>query len=442
MTNSEMPSNVEELKQILNNATNEELSNNLSELIKSYKESNIIKNKKLLKLIFEYVLDNSINKLNPSEVYDYLNIMALNFLELCHLFQNEFNEFVKKFLLELETYILNKNFEEEATKENQLINFSLLISFLTFKLDQPNQLFSNFITLLNIHLTKLQADVKEKFMNFGKKIFFVGILEILSQNVNSFNPFLFNQIEIVLNKISEYLKNNTHPHSISIVENFEIKNFRLLSIEKIFTTNKNSISDFSVDEKYKIISILYFKLTQIILSLVESYKENLTFEVLFRRIFDFVKEIEKHFETQKEILDNSIAIRNKIEEYKFKILEKKNIQFNFMIIKRKPLVSLEPEYDKSFLGSLGDYKPNDEKMMKIMKKKIKSTKKQAVRNLKKEAKVIDVARQKKNYTIYAKRKEELKISNQFYEQQKIEDKKLMTSQSKKRFKIKNKRGKI
>ena len=430
MANSEIPSNIDDLKQILMKATPEELSKNLKELISSYKESNIIKNKKLLKLIFEYVLDCISNKLDSSEIYSYLNLMNSNILELCHLFQTELNEFIKNIFSDLEKYILDKNSAEDFTLENKIINISLLISFLTFKLDQPNQLLSNFITLLNIHLSKFKADCGENFPKFIRKIFNIGVLETICHNVNCFNPVLYNQIEITLMSISDYLKkNNIQSLESEIDEKLESKVFCILG---------NKLSHFSQEEKIKTIHSLYLKLTKIILSVIEKNKENLNFDVLFKNIFLIVKDLHEKF-SNCETKENSLHIINFFNEYKERILTRKNIQFNFMVIKRKPLSSLEPDVDRSFLGRLGDYKPNNEKMAKVMKKKISSTKKQAIRNLKKEAKVIDVARQKKNRTIYDKRKEELKISNQFIEQQKIEDKKLVTSQSKKRFKLKNKR---
>jgi hypothetical protein len=430
MANSEIPSNIDELKQILIKATPEELSKNLKELISSYKESNVIKNKKLLKLIFEYVLDCISNKLDSSEIYAYLDLMNSNIHELCHLFQTEFNEYIKNFFSELEKYILDKYSTEDFKIENRITNISLLISFLTYKLDQPNQLLSNFITLLNIHLSKFKADCSENFPKFIQKIFHIGVLEIICQNVNCFNPVLFNQIEISLMALSDFIKKNNIEKFVSLNEE--------KSDLKVFSILGNKISDYSQEEKLKTIKSLYLKLSQIILSVIEKNKENLNFDVLFKNIFLIVKDLQEHF-SNSEIKENSLDIMNKFNEYKEKILTKKNIQLNFMIIKRKPLPSLEPDVDRSFLGRLEDYKPNNEKMAKVMKKKISSTKKQAIRNLKKEAKVIDVARQKKNRTIFDKRKEELKISNQFIEQQKIEDKKLVTSQSKKRFKLKNKR---
>ena len=75
-------------------------------------------------------------------------------------------------------------------------------------------------------------------------------------------------------------------------------------------------------------------------------------------------------------------------------------------------------------------------MERVMKHKIRATEKQAIRKLKKEAKVIDEERQKVIENIDKKRKEDLKITNQFIEQQNIEYKKLMTANEKKRFKFK------
>jgi hypothetical protein len=78
-------------------------------------------------------------------------------------------------------------------------------------------------------------------------------------------------------------------------------------------------------------------------------------------------------------------------------------------------------------------------MAKIIKKKTLSTKKQAIRNLKKEALVIDAQRQLQLKRYANKRKEEQKLTNQFIEQTNLEQKKLATDQGKRRFKIK--RGK-
>jgi hypothetical protein len=107
---------------------------------------------------------------------------------------------------------------------------------------------------------------------------------------------------------------------------------------------------------------------------------------------------------------------------------KKSIQINFLTIKRKAIQELDPEIE-------GEKK----EMTKILEGKLKKTKKQAIRNLKKEARVIDSERQHVLKRMDHKRKEEIKTSNQFIEQTNIEHKKLMTSQDKKRFKMKHNR---
>jgi hypothetical protein len=76
-------------------------------------------------------------------------------------------------------------------------------------------------------------------------------------------------------------------------------------------------------------------------------------------------------------------------------------------------------------------------MTKILDEKLKKTKKQAIRNLKKEARVIDSERQHILKRLDNKRKDEMKASNQFIEQSNIDYKKLMTTQTKKRFKLKH-----
>jgi hypothetical protein len=112
-------------------------------------------------------------------------------------------------------------------------------------------------------------------------------------------------------------------------------------------------------------------------------------------------------------------------------------------LKKKEIQSLDPEIESSFLGrSFIRTEAENQKVNRAIQKKIKSTKRQAIRNLKKEALVIDVQRQKKVKLIDDKRKEDQKLSNQFIEQQNVEYKKMVTSQGKKRFKLKGVRGAV
>ena len=63
-------------------------------------------------------------------------------------------------------------------------------------------------------------------------------------------------------------------------------------------------------------------------------------------------------------------------------------------------------------------------------KKVKKTKREAIRNLKKESRLIDVEKQKEHSKLDKRRKEDIKLSNQFIEQTNMEYKKLVTSQTK------------
>ena len=115
---------------------------------------------------------------------------------------------------------------------------------------------------------------------------------------------------------------------------------------------------------------------------------------------------------------------------------------NYLVIKKKPLQFLQPDYDLSFLGDFPEYvnmEENNKKMNYILKHKTRNTEKQAIRKLKKEAKVLDEEREKVIDDINKKRKEDLKFVNQYLEQQNIEYKKMMSSNERKRFKFKKKK---
>jgi hypothetical protein len=148
--------------------------------------------------------------------------------------------------------------------------------------------------------------------------------------------------------------------------------------------------------------------------------EDINTDKIFTRIVDMISD--KKFENE-EIAKNIIKCYfDKCNKLKLK----KSIQINFLRIKRKPIQELEPEID----GERRD-------MTKILEEKLKKTKKQAIRSIKKEARVIDTQRQQVLKKMDSKRKEEMKSSNQFIEQTNVDYKKLMTSQTKKRFKLKH-----
>jgi len=100
-----------------------------------------------------------------------------------------------------------------------------------------------------------------------------------------------------------------------------------------------------------------------------------------------------------------------------------------MLPKLFQIKSLEPLYE--------DNETKD--MNSILEKKLKRSKRQAIRNLKKEGKMINFEKQKERNKKEKIRHEEIKATNRFIEQSTIDYKKLMSSQPRER--IKNKRKK-
>ena len=188
------------------------------------------------------------------------------------------------------------------------------------------------------------------------------------------------------------------------------------------------------------------KILTILNKIIIINKDDINLDIIFKNIILHIILINenllgRHISATNQIISFGHSIIEGYEEIKSANLKKKGIEINFLKIKKKELPSLDPEIDSAFLGRsfLPRTNAENQKVARAIQKKIKSTKKQAIRNLKKEAKVIDVQRQKKNRIMEGKKKEDQKLSNQFIEQQNVEYKKLVTSQGQKRFKLKHKR---
>ena len=304
-----------------------------------------------------------------------------------------------------------------------LIDFIKLINFIkifTININMTSQVMSNSINLLN--------NIIEEFINQSNNIFVITkeivfpILKLveldiaLSININSYNPRLIIYLSLLLN--------------------FGLKN----------KDNKNQynkqISQFYPESNPKSIQLKDFlleKISQMLSDLSDNLKNDINYDILFKDIYTNLNdnyacdEVKKYFS-------------NFIEEYNKTIQRvdlKKKIPMNYLVIKRKPIPCLEPDYDLSFLGDYPEYVNKEEKnkkMSNILKHKTKNTEKQAIRKLKKEARVIDVERQKVIDNINRKRKEDIKFVNQYLEQQNIEYKKMMSSNERKRFKFKKKKS--
>ena len=277
-----------------------------------------------------------------------------------------------------------------------------------------SQVMSNCINLINNTIEEFINNSSEQFEIKENNIFpILKLLELdidLSININSYNPRLI----IFISRILFYiLQNNKNDN----------KNYLLFYPE--INSKKLQIDEF-LKEKTK----------ELIMKLSENLKNDINYDIIFKDIYKII--------TDSNIKDNYSKFISDYENINKKNQLKKGIHMNYLVIKKKPIQSLQPDYDLSFLGDFPEYvniEEKNKKMNYILKHKTRNTEKQAIRKLKKEAKVLDEEREKVIDEINKKRKEDIKFVNQYLEQQNIEYKKMMSSNERKRFKFKKKKTK-
>ena len=345
-----------------------------------------------------------INETNEIAIHKHkkiIDVMKDKLVSLCLSYEEVIDEYV---VANVVSYQRMKN--EILIKEqfDNFVKFLYFISSLTSKLKLTNQIMSNVVSVINRLLDyMITKSIDELIVKF---IYLIQNEIDIIKGINSFNPRIMIYIDRLIAYISKY------------DEKTKIKD-----IEKYFNTTNN-------------INFLNEIFSSMISSLSSLYKNDVNYDILFSNIYNKVTSYLISNQKFKSYYDDFIR---EYENNKTNAKNKKNLPMNFMIIKPKPLASLDPEIDLSFLGNSAEFVNLEEKkktMERVMKHKIRATEKQAIRKLKKEAKVIDEERQKVIENIDKKRKEDLKITNQFIEQQNIEYKKLMTANEKKRFKFK------
>ena len=389
-------------------------------LDKKYEKENIenyidLNQKKHFSKFLEFICQSK--KLNINQQYEIL--LSLKDQLIIYLLNN--NEYLDEYIIaNLVTY---QNIQKDIiSKENNLLDFIKLMNFIkvfTLNINMTSQVMSNCITLLNSIIEEYINKSNDAYQINESTIFpILKLVELnvsLCININSFNPRLIVYISRLLDFGLKCENKKEFPKIIlSLYPDANIKAIKL----KDFIMNKLSIP---------------------LSELSDNLKNDINYDILFKDIyfklneaFNDSKEIQKYFS-------------NFIEEYNSiiqKVKIKKKIPMNYLIIKKKPIACLEPDYDLSFLGDYPEYVNKEEqnkKMTNILKHKTRNTEKQAIRKLKKEARVIDVERQKVIDNINRKRKEDIKFVNQYLEQQNIEYKKMMSSNERKRFKFKKKK---
>ena len=316
--------------------------------------------------------------------------------------------------------------KEIISNKNTLIDFIKLLNFIkifTENINITSQVMSNCINLIN--------NIIEEFMN-QSNIFFeiddniifpvLKLVELninISININSYNPRLI----IYISRLIDF--------GLKITQSKTKKDYKI----------EFSIFYPSINYKPNIfIDFIFNKISQLLNDLNANLKNNINYDIIFKDIYF---QLYQNYNSNKYIIKN---FANFIEQYNLIIQNvnlKKQIPMNYLVIKKKAIPCLEPDYDLSFLGDYPEYVNHEEKNKKmsyILKHKTRNTEKQAIRKLKKEARVIDVERQKVIDNINKKRKEDIKFVNQYLEQQNIEYKKMMSSNERKRFKFKKKKN--
>ena len=315
--------------------------------------------------------------------------------------------------------VMYQNIQKEIIdNEKSFIDFIKLINFMkifTYNINMTSQVMSNCINLLNNIIEEFINKSNDKFEITEKYIFpILKLVELnidLSININSYNP----RSVIFISRLLYFISQNTN--------SFNKNNNNLIIYYPSVNTIKINYEKFIIE-----------KIEEMLLKLIENLKNDINNDIIFKDIYEII--------TNSNIKNNFDKFISEYDTIKQKNTLKKKMHMNYLVIKKKPIQSLQPDYDLSFLGDFPEYiniEEKNKKMNYILKHKTRNTEKQAIRKLKKEAKVLDEEREKVIDDINKKRKEDMKFVNQYLEQQNIEYKKMMSSNERKRFKFKKKK---
>ena len=301
---------------------------------------------------------------------------------------------------------------------------------------------ANLVTYQNI-----QKDIIKNEKSLIDFIKLLNFMKIFTLNINMTSQVMSNCINLINNTIEEFINNSSEQFEIKENNIFPI--LKLLELNIDLSININSYNPRLIifiyrilfypeinSKKLQIDEFLKEKTKELIMKLSENLKNDINYDILFKDIYKII--------TDSNIKDNYSKFISDYENINKKNQLKKGIHMNYLVIKKKPIQSLQPDYDLSFLGDFPEYvniEEKNKKMNYILKHKTRNTEKQAIRKLKKEAKVLDEEREKVIDEINKKRKEDIKFVNQYLEQQNIEYKKMMSSNERKRFKFKKKKTK-
>ena len=330
-------------------------------------------------------------------------------IEISLNYSEKLDEFIISNLVSFQR-MKNENFLNEILNFIKFIN---LIRILTKNLNVTNQIMSNCINQINKILDLLL--ISENYNKINENIIIIiKIIEInieIILNINCYNPKLIMYLNIIIN---------------FLIENKE---------KKIEIINKENKIEYSFNNNNNNLNFIHSKISNLINIYSSHLINDINYDILFENLYNSIKILNNNNEEYNNFINTYESILKKIKI-------KKIFPMNFLILKPKCIQTLEPDYDLSFLGEeFINLNEKNKRMERILKHKLKDTQKQAVRKLKKEAKVIDKERQIVINKINEKRKEDQKITNQFLEQENIAYKKMMSSNMRKRYKFKKSKNK-
>ena len=385
-------------------------------LNKKYKKENIenyidLNQKKNFANFLEFICQSK--KINISEQETILTELREKLI--IYLLNNR--EYLDEYIIA--NLVMYQNIQKEIIdNEKSLVDFIKLINFMkifTYNINMTSQVMSNCINLLNNIIEEFINKSNDKFEITEKYIFpILKLVELnidLSININSYNP----RSVIFISRLLYFISQNTN--------SFNKNNNNLIIYYPSVNTIKINYEKFIIE-----------KIEEMLLKLIENLKNDINNDIIFKDIYEII--------TNSNIKNNFDKFISEYDTIKQKNTLKKKMHMNYLVIKKKPIQSLQPDYDLSFLGDFPEYiniEEKNKKMNYILKHKTRNTEKQAIRKLKKEAKVLDEEREKVIDDINKKRKEDMKFVNQYLEQQNIEYKKMMSSNERKRFKFKKKK---
>ena len=330
-------------------------------------------------------------------------------IEISLNYSEKLDEFIISNLVSFQR-MKNENFLNEILNFIKFIN---LIRILTKNLNVTNQIMSNCINQINKILDLLL--ISENYNKINENIIIIiKIIEInieIILNINCYNPKLIMYLNIIIN---------------FLIENKE---------KKIEIINKENKIEYSFNNNNNNLNFIHSKISNLINIYSSHLINDINYDILFENLYNSIKILNNNNEEYNNFINTYESILKKIKI-------KKIFPMNFLILKPKCIQTLEPDYDLSFLGEeFINLNEKNKRMERILKHKLKDTQKQAVRKLKKEAKIIDKERQIVINKINEKRKEDQKITNQFLEQENIAYKKMMSSNMRKRYKFKKHKNK-